>query len=1111
MMNPEPMSQPPQTDLPIRAPRDAGWRVLRRMWRGCLWIALSLVLLVASLAATAVLLSGRPVALPVWAVAELQARSNTALAGQARMSLGGVSLRIAEGGQPELRIEDLRIAPQGQSSRAVLPEVTVRFDALPLLAGRLRPVSVRMTGARVALRRLQDGTFDIDVGGGGVSPPSTLAELLDRIADSFNLPMASALQRAEADAVTITLDDRRAGRIYRVGDGRIALTRRDGRVVLDLGMNLVGEAAQQARAQLSFVMPGDGGAELSVRVDDITAADLAAQAPALAPLRALMAPISGDMHAGLAADGSVSFLTGALSIGAGALQPLPGVRPLPVHSADLEFSLDPSKMRLKVARLAVDSPALQMQSAGHVDLIGLADGIPTDFVSQLAFSELRLNPQGVFEDSVRFSQGAADVRLRLDPFSVDVGQFSLVEEDRHLSVTGKVLATPEGWEVAVDLAQNKIRHDQLLALWPVQLAAKTREWLAVNVQQGLFFDVKAGLRIRPGQEPRLSLGYEFADADVRFMPTLPPIRKGRGYAVVEGSSYLTVVEDGIVTPPDGGEIRVTRSLFRVPDFREKPARAEIRLSTESSLTAALSLLDQPPFGFLTKAKMPTDLGEGRAALEAEFTLPLIRKVPRDQIGFQITGRLTDVRSERLVRGRVLTAGALTLTADPRGVSVGGDLRLGQARANATWTLPLGVPPGSGSRVTGQAVLDEGLAAEFLQAFGPGVLSGRGMADFTVTLLPGQPPALTASSDLRGAALRISQLNWSKAAASRGRLELAGSLAQPMRFERVHLAGPGLSATGSLTLAEGGGLGQLALSEVQIGDWLDASARLTGTGKGRPPRVELTGGSFDLRALPPGMQGGSGAGGGGGQRVPLQVALDRVKLTGGVELTQIRGEISSGAGGIDGRLTARLNGQVPVQLDLTRSPRGTSVRLRAEDGGAALRAAGLFAKAHGGALDVALVPTGRAGHYQGQIAMAGFVVRDLPALAEILSAVSIIGLVDQITTSGVAFSEASGGFRITPDGVELNEVSAVGASFGVSLEGVYYTREDRLNLRGVISPFYLINAIGSVLTRPGEGLVGFTYRVEGQARAPQVSVNPFSALAPGFLRDMLRRPAAKLAP
>jgi hypothetical protein len=65
------------------------------------------------------------------------------------------------------------------------------------------------------------------------------------------------------------------------------------------------------------------------------------------------------------------------------------------------------------------------------------------------------------------------------------------------------------------------------------------------------------------------------------------------------------------------------------------------------------------------------------------------------------------------------------------------------------------------------------------------------------------------------------------------------------------------------------------------------------------------------------------------------------------------------------------------------------------------------------------------------------------------------------------------------------------------------------MRGVVSPIYLLNGIGSVLTRKGEGLFGFAYRLKGTAADPDVSVNPLSILTPGMFRDLFRAPAPKL--
>jgi hypothetical protein len=47
-------------------------------------------------------------------------------------------------------------------------------------------------------------------------------------------------------------------------------------------------------------------------------------------------------------------------------------------------------------------------------------------------------------------------------------------------------------------------------------------------------------------------------------------------------------------------------------------------------------------------------------------------------------------------------------------------------------------------------------------------------------------------------------------------------------------------------------------------------------------------------------------------------------------------------------------------------------------------------------------------------------------------------------------------------------------------------------------------LGQLLTGPkGEGILGFTYAVQGPMSAPQVLVNPLSMIAPGILRDLFQ--------
>ena len=113
--------------------------------------------------------------------------------------------------------------------------------------------------------------------------------------------------------------------------------------------------------------------------------------------------------------------------------------------------------------------------------------------------------------------------------------------------------------------------------------------------------------------------------------------------------------------------------------------------------------------------------------------------------------------------------------------------------------------------------------------------------------------------------------------------------------------------------------------------------------------------------------------------------------------------------------------------------------------------------------------------------------------------------------GIVFNSAQAEFLMTPNAIEVTKGSAVGASMGVSMAGVYRSDTSALNMTGVVSPIYLLNGIGSILTRRGEGLFGFAYRLGGTAEAPDVKVNPLSILTPGMFRDLFRAPPPTLAP
>jgi len=172
----------------------------------------------------------------------------------------------------------------------------------------------------------------------------------------------------------------------------------------------------------------------------------------------------------------------------------------------------------------------------------------------------------------------------------------------------------------------------------------------------------------------------------------------------------------------------------------------------------------------------------------------------------------------------------------------------------------------------------------------------------------------------------------------------------------------------------------------------------------------------------------------------------------------------------------------------------------------LLSAGLLQSAREGELDLTLLPTAAPGSFQGTLRITDIWLREAPIFSALLNAVSVVGLIEQLRGTGVLFSEVDGRFRLSPDQIIVDDFSATGASVGISMQGSYGVNSRQMDLSGVFSPVYVLNGLGSVLTRKGEGLLGFNYTLTGEPGQPRVQVNPLSIFTPGMFRDIFRRPA-----
>lgn len=1053
---------------------------------------------------------GRPIIAPEWVRIRIENRVNQEING-VDLTFGEVQFIIEEEWHPRVVMRDIDLKdPAGQLILS-LSDVESTLSMRSLLRGKLRPNRIWLTGAQVHLQRDKNGQVGLSFGNAlrPAKQAANMAQLLAGVDQVLEQPGLSALHSIEADGLTVRYDDLRAGRSWTVDGGRISMARAGDDLTLRGDFALLGGRDFASTIEMNYQRKiGSVAATFGVSFEDMPAGEIATQSAALLWLNTLRAPISGALRASVGADGALGPLSATLQIGEGVLQPRDETTPIPFQSARSYFTYSPATQTMQFDEMSVVSKWVSARAEGKVIVGELINGWPKEFLGQMRLTELRANPNALYPSPIQIENATMDVRLEVNPFRLTLGELTLSDQGKKLILTGDVRAKSEGWDLALQGQMGGLAPKRLLELWPASLKPPTRAWIAKNILSGTMRNLQLGLRARPGTKPDVYLGFDFADVETTFMKNMPPLKGASGHASLLRNQFSVVADTGQVLSDQGGVIDVTGTSFIIEDVRIKRAPAKIRLRSESTITAALALLNRKPFEFLTKAGQPVTLADGRAVAQGEIDIILKKKLTPDEVKFNIAGTLFDVRSTKIVPGRVMAARELAITADNQQLRIEGSGRIGTVPIAGHFVAPLGVGGSSPkiSKVRGWVELSDRFVREFNIGLPSGSVSGAGRGNVEIDLQKGQRPVFSMQSNLSGLGLRIAPIGWSMGRKTRGKLTVSGTLGTPVAIDKINMSAPGLKASGRLNLTAKGGFKSAVFDRVRAGNWLDAPVTLVGRGVGRSPGVKVLGGWVDMRktSIGEGNSGGSTQGGG-----PIEVALDSLRITEGIALTGFRGKFST-AKGMDGSFSGRVNRAAAVTGRIVPKKGRSAFRILSKDAGGVFKSAGVFTGARGGDFSLTLLPGGGEGSYDGTLRVTDVRLKDAPAMAELLSAVSVIGLLEQLDGEGIPFQAVDAKFRLTPTQAIFTESSAIGNSMGISMDGIYDLISGKMDMQGVVSPLFLVNGIGSFLTRKGEGLIGFNYNLRGTADKPKVKVNPLSLFTPGMFREIFRRPAPKVS-
>ncbi|TNJ46748.1 AsmA-like C-terminal region-containing protein [Phaeobacter sp. B1627] len=1101
---------PPQEDLPqFVTPADLKAARRRRRWRRCGKAGGWLIALAAVVAVAITVLLDKRLDAPGWVRAVAEERIEEQLGGL-QIEFGEIQLVVRRGWRPRVSLRDVTVFYPDGTPAMRLEDAQAALAMRPLLRGHVRPKTISLTGLFATLQRNSGGAVALSFSDGGTPfrEASNLPQLIDAWDRHLELPILSALTRVETQAVTLRYEDLRIGKAWTLDGGTVQLARNGNSIGIEAGFSILSGREYASTVEATYRSDiGDTGAEFAVVVDQVASSDIASQSPAFGWLDVLRAPISGSLRGAVDSDGALMPLTASLEIGTGVIQPNEALKPVPIRSARSFFTFDPAQQELEFSNLSVDSGWVTGQMEGRAELVGVRDGRLTELVGQLRFSDLKVNPLRLYPEPLSFAGVSADFRMELSPFRLRLGEMLIQREETDILISGEVRAGEVSWDYDLEGAADRFDVDMVKALWPPSAPTKPRQWFIDNVSSGEIRDAQVALRSRNGERPFLALDLGFENGAVKFNKFYPLLERAKGQLSIYGTRLVATATEGWLQPEQGGDVDLGGSSFIIPDTSLKDGNSIgiLRAQASGSARAALALLNRAPLRILDKAGLPVDLGSGEVTVTATASMPLRDKLEISEVDYHYSGSLTAVESDVLVPGYGLASDRLELSGDNTHVEISGPGFIGGLPVTAHWSQALGAG-GDGAkpgRVTGQIELSDRTIDVFRIGLPEGAVSGEGLADFEVTLPPGAPVRLRVNSDLEGVGLWVAELGWRKAASTTGSLSFAAELDDTPTIEDLSLEANGLALSGRVILNPDGGFDQAQFSSVSLGGWLQGPVTLTGRGEAAPA-IAMSGGRVDLRKAPFSSSDGAGgsAGGGSGGNTPITLALAELQVTDDIALSRFEGRFDT-RGGFNGSFTGNLNTLTPVEGVVVPQDGGMAMRVKSQDAGGVFRSAGVMRHGFGGSFEMTMVPSQTAGEYNGQVLVKNIRIKRAPAIAALINSLSLVGLFDELSGQGILFTAVEADFRLGPRYLTVNSGSAVGPSIGLSLDGIYDLSTSNMNMRGVLSPIYLVNAIGSVLTRKGEGLFGFSFTLKGTADDPKVSVNPLSGIAPGFLREIFR--------
>lgn len=1041
----------------------------------------------------------------------------------------------------ELRVVGVSFIDRAGNRVAGIPNLDLGLTMTGWKAGIVAPTRIRLDHASVTIERDITGAFSIGApskqSGGDDLFPVVLAHLLSSKGGGF-----AALAELNIKDADVTLIDHRTGAILHAPGSRVMFERTDHgfQCHMDAPAEIAGEHTALTLDGTFDNVAGSGA--LIARFTPVGLSGLAPISNFYAPLKRFDVAVGGIAHLTLGANGVITRAQLSLSAEPGKFVPAdPAAAAIPVQSASFSGTYWPNGGEIVIQNLSFEASGNHAVVAGKAKLKTLEDkavriiGIEGD----LNASKVGLNWPARFAEPIAIDRAAVQAKIAFgDAWTIEIKSASLAIGATKADAAGSIAAGAGAGSPAVNLTANVagFQVSELAKYWPVDMAPHARTWVMHHINSGQLtkgtfaIDAPAGaLAATPVDDHIWHFDFHIDNGVADYVSGMPPLTSAAADAMLTPHTFALTLNHGKVLNGD-----ITSGRVSIPELGEMGAPIEISVQGNGEVGDILHVIDSPPLKLLARYGMKPEEGAGHAEFDLSLSLPEQSDIPAQSLVYRVRAKGSDVKLIGLVPNVTIDRGALDIEVTRDGLSSTGKFALNGAPMDVVWNEKFHDRSGLPTEFAVKTTLDDEARAGL--GFDTGTyVTGPVGVDAKMRGEGIKLRELAGKLDFTPSTIDLGEFKWSKRAGTPTNVafKVAISPEGAISLKSANASGKGIAIDGKAELAKDGMLVSANFPHVKIEGVADAAMNLSRQ-KDNGLAVHVSGAFLDIAPVLKQAVEDSGSIG----KVPWRIdaSLDQVMLRGGVGANNFKATLASAGPHLS---AADVRGQFVKAGDFSASLIAAQDNRRvltvsSNDAGQFVKGATGIDSVLGGrlALQVNLadgialpIPAdaqqnatpGQSGAQRKKSGMSGtlkiddFRVVNAPILAKLLTVGSLQGISDLLSGEGIQFTHLEVPFWYEKGKLGIDDGRAAGPAIGLTMQGIVDRGAKMTELNGTIVPAYTLNSVfgkvpvlGQLLvSRPGEGIFAFTYDIAGGTDDPQVTVNPLSGLAPGFLRRLFQ--------